>query len=325
MLNDRSVYERVKDFLFGFLNKELFIFLFFLALSFVFWFILTLNQTYEKELPVEVRLTGVPENVVITTNISDTIYVTVRDKGFMLLPYYTSNKLRPLAVSFAAYSTRHGGHGQVPLADIRKLVSKQLMGSAQITNVKADNLDFYYNFGRKKEVKVALQGNIVPAKNYYLAHAEFSPDKVTIYADDATLDTITTLQTAYLNIVNFSDTVTRTVQLKAIKGVKMVPKTVKVTLYPDVLTEESTEVPVTAINKPAGVTIRTFPQRVKVIFSCGANMYRMINLSEFKVVVDYNEVVKQPSDKCKLHLVGKPRGVSNAKLEMEQVDYLIEQ
>lgn len=33
-------------------------FLFFLVLSGIFWLMMTLNETYEKELPVAVRLTG---------------------------------------------------------------------------------------------------------------------------------------------------------------------------------------------------------------------------------------------------------------------------
>ncbi len=325
MLNDRTTGQKAKDFLFSLLNKQFFVFLFFLATSFVFWFLITLNQTYEQEFPCAVHLSGVPENVVITTDVSDTVYVTVRDKGFLLLPYYASHRLRPLSLPFATYSTRQSGRGQVPLADLRKLIAKQLLSSAQITSVKADNLDFYYNFGQKKEVKVALQGNIVPSKNYYLAQVHFSPERITIYADDAMLDTITTVQTSYLNIVGFSDTVTRTVQLKPVKGVKMVPQTVKVSFCPDVLTEESAEVPVTIINKPDGVTLRTFPQRVKVNFTVGASMYRTINLEEFRVVVDYNEVASHPSDKCTLHLAAKPHGVSNVKLDIAKVDYLIEQ
>ncbi len=325
MLNDRTAGQRVRDLLLRLLNKQLIIFLFFLALSLAFWLLLTLNQTYERELPCAVRLSGVPENVVITTNVSDTVTVTVRDKGFMLLPYYTSNRLHPISLSFATYTTRQRGRGQVPLADLRKLIAKQLLSSAQITNVKADNLEFYYNFGQKKEVKVALQGNIVPSNNYYLAQVHFSPERVTIYADDAALDTITAVQTSYLNIVGFTDTVTRSVPLKAVKGVKMVPQTVKVTFYPDVLTEESAEVPVTTINVPDGVTLRTFPQRVTVSFTVGASMYRTLNLEEFRVVADYTEIAGHTSDKCTLHLTAKPSGVSKARLDIAQVDYLIEQ
>ena len=61
------------------------------------------------------------------------------------------------------------------------------------------------------------------------------------------------------------DTIQQTVELQTIKGVKIVPNTVKLTLYPDILTEEAIEVPITAVNMPQGKVLRTFPSRVKVL------------------------------------------------------------
>lgn len=320
-----KTYKGMRGFLFGVLNKEFFIFLFFLTLSGIFWLMMTLNETYERELPVEVRITGVPKNVVITSGISDTVYVTVKDKGFVLLAYSTSEKLRPVNLNFSTYANRQNGHGVVPSADVQKLVRQQLSGSSTVTAVKADHFDFYFNYGRNKEVKVALAGNIVPGENYYLAHVKFSPEKVTVYANARTLDSIEAVQTEYLSLVDFREPVTRTLRLRSMRGVKIIPQTVRVTLYPDILTEKSVVVPITTVNKPEGLIIRTFPQRVTVRFSVGVSMYRMVNPSDFKVVVDYKEIAAHPSDKCNIYLRSKPAGVSNARVEIQQVDYLIEQ
>ena len=45
--------------MFSRLNKEFLIFLFFLALSGSFWLLMALNETYEKECVVGVRMTDV--------------------------------------------------------------------------------------------------------------------------------------------------------------------------------------------------------------------------------------------------------------------------
>lgn len=325
MHNIGKTYKVVRDFLFGALNREFLIFLFFLAVSGSFWLLMTLNEVYEKELPVAVRMVGVPKNVVMTTDISDTVYVTVKDKGFMLLSYTTSSNLRPLVLNFATYANKQSGHGTVPVSDLQRMIRQQLYASSTVVSVKADRLDFYFNYGINKEVKVALAGNIVPSESYYLSHVQFSPERVTVYASHAKLDSIDRVFTEHLNIVNFNDTVTRTVRLKAMTGVKMIPDHVKITLFPDILTEESLEVPITAVNKPDGLVIRTFPQHVRVKFTVGASMYRFIKPSDFQVVVDYKEIVARPSDKCALVLLAKPRGVNNVRLEIAQVDYLIEQ
>ena len=69
MTNLNRNMAHVKNFLFGFVNKEFLIFLFFLALSGTFWLLMTLNESYEKELKIPVYLTNIPKNVIITSQI----------------------------------------------------------------------------------------------------------------------------------------------------------------------------------------------------------------------------------------------------------------
>lgn len=325
MLKTKRIIQTVRNSLSGFVGKEFLIFLFFLALSGIFWLMKTLDETYEKEFPVCVRLTGVPKNIVMTSNLTDTVRVTIRDKGFQLLSYTTSHKLHPVVLNFNTYANKQTGHGEVPVSDLQKFIRQQLYASSSLTLLKAERLDFYFNYGRNKRVRIKLLGNVVPARNYYLAHVQFKPENVVVYASKESLDKIYEVSTEYLNIVNFDDTVTHTVKLKAIHGAKIVPSMVQMTLYPDILTEDFLEVPITAINKPAGLVIRTFPQRVKVKFTVGTNVFRLVRPSDFSVVVDYKEIAAHPSDKCKLYLRARSRFVTNASLDVSQVDYLIEQ
>ena len=113
--------------------------------------------------------------------------------------------------------------------------------------------------------------------------------------------------------------------LKRIPGVKLIPATVKVSFYPDILTEEEVEVPIQAINMPEGKVLRTFPSKVKVKFTVGASKFRMVKPEMFTVVVDYSDLERHSSDKCQLHLRAFPNIVRGARVEMATVDYLIEQ
>ena len=69
MLKLKQITQTVRGFLSGFLSKEFLIFLFFLALSGVFWLMKTLDEVYEEEFPICVRLVGVPKNIVMTSEI----------------------------------------------------------------------------------------------------------------------------------------------------------------------------------------------------------------------------------------------------------------
>lgn len=324
MTNLNQNMTHLKNFLFGFVNKEFLIFLFFLILSGTFWLLMTLNENYEKELKIPVYLTNIPQNVIITSMSEDTITVTVKDKGFSLLAYMT-NKPMPINFSFDAFANKTNGKGIISSNDLCKGAYLQLYGSSRISSVKPDRIEFFYNFGECKQVPVRLAGKIEPEKLYYLAGKKIVPEKVTVYAQKSILDSIQYVTTTDLNIVNFNDTVTQVAELKQTKGIKIVPSKVKISLYPDILTEQTIEVPITAVNMPAGKVLRTFPSKATVRFAIGASMYRNVQADQFKVEVDYHEIQDLQTDKCRLHLKAFPRNVSRCHLDNYMVDYLIEQ
>lgn len=315
----------VRNFLFSSANREFLTFFFFLVLSTIFWLMTALNETYEREIGVPAYLVNIPKNVVVTSDMEDTVRVTVRDKGFALLAYTYGEGIRPINVNFQSAITRQSGYGVVTSQELMKMVNQRFSGSSKIVQVKPDRLDFHYNYGLSRQVSVKMAGNVVPGKSFYLARTRFWPEKVTVYGSKQALDSLRFVKTVPINITNFNDTVLRTVALETIKGVKIVPNTVRIGLYPDILTEENIEVPITAINMPEGKVLRTFPQRVTVNFIVGASMFRSISPEQFAVVVDYNEIIDHPSDKCSIHLRETPQGVRNARLKMTQVDYLIEE
>ena len=325
MRRQNQIFKVVGNFLFSSLNKEFLIFLFFLLLSGAFWLMMALNETYEEELKVPVRLVGMPRNAVMTDEPADTVKVTVRDKGFTLVTYKYGHWFRPLTFKFATYANEDQGHGAIPAADIIKQVQSQLYGSSKLLSVKPEKLDFYFTYGAAKKVPVRFRGKISTSKSYYLAHTEFSPMMVTAYANKKVLDELKYVEIEPFNYRNLQDTIRRNVRLQKIRGVKLVPSTVRLSVYPDVLTEESIEVPVSAVNMPAGMVLRTFPSRVTVRFTIGASQFRMIRPEQFNVVVDYLTLAENPSDKCTLQLRSVPSSVSKAKLELDKVDYLLEQ
>ena len=325
MRRQNHIFKVVGNFLFSSLNKEFLIFLFFLLLSGAFWLMMALNETYEEELKVPVRLVGMPRNAVMTDEPADTVKVTVRDKGFTLVTYKYGHWFRPLTFKFTTYANEDQGHGVIPAADIIKQVQSQLYGSSKLLSVKPEKLDFYFTYGASKKVPIRFRGKISTSKSYYLAHTEFSPMMVTAYANKKVLDELKYVEIEPFNYRNLQDTIHQNVRLQKIRGVKLVPSTVRLSVYPDVLTEESIEVPVSAVNMPAGMVLRTFPSRVTVRFTIGASQFRMIRPEQFNVVVDYQALAENPSDKCTLQLRSVPSSVSKAKLELDKVDYLLEQ
>ena len=71
----KKYYTAVKNFLLGPKNKEFLIFLFFFFVSAAFWLLQSLNETFDVELKVPLKLENVPSDVVITSDLPSDLNV----------------------------------------------------------------------------------------------------------------------------------------------------------------------------------------------------------------------------------------------------------
>lgn len=319
-----KLWQMTRNFLFSKTNKEFLIFLAFLALSGIFWLSLTLNETYEREMAIPISVVGIPKNAVLTSDEVDTLKVTIRDKGLRLATYKYGDGLKNIEVQFRNF-THNNGTGIIPSTELQKRIYQQLASTSKIISIKPERLEFYYSYGTKKQVPVRWSGRVIPEELYFISRVEYAPDSITIYASDEKLDSISTVYTEQLNYVNFRDTLVVDCQLAKLKGVKAIPDRVRVSFYTDVLTEERIDgIPVVGINMPEGKVLRTFPAKVSVSFVAGVSVYRGLKPSDFTVIADYQELKRNPSEKCHIYLKNVPRGISRARLDINMVDYLIE-
>lgn len=324
MVDIHNVIQAIRNFLFSKANREFLIFLFFLALSGVFWLLTTLNETYEQEVVVPIHITNVPTDIMLTNDDAETVKAVIRDRGIVLLAYIYGEDLKHVEVDFNNYN-QGDGIGILSTNDLSKVIQQHLSGSSKVVSVKPEKLKYYYNSGTFKKVPVHWTGRVTPDLLCFISDSRCSPDSVTVYATQEQLDSIYFVNTEPLNYVGFRDTLTVDCRLRKYEGVKIVPDQVTATFYTDMLTEGSTKnIPIQGVNVPKGKVLRTFPAKVEVKYVIGVNAYKDIKPSDFSVLVDYDSLRNNPSEKCSLILDEVPRGVTRAVLVTKQVDYLIE-
>ncbi len=314
----------MKDFLFSERSREFFLFLFFFFVAGGFWLLQTLNGEFEDDLQVPLRLKGVPNDVVITSELPQSLQLRIKDRGTVLLNYKVGKDFLPLSIDFdKVKGSDH--HVRLPFSQLEKQLLSQLNASTRLLSVKPDTLDFYYTRAKSKRVPVRMKGKITPAQTYFLADTLFRPDSVEVFAPAAMLDTIDAAYTAYTEWSNVADTVKRTFDLHTQQGVKFIPQQVEVQLFTDVYTEAAIEVPLEGVDFPRDKALRAFPSKVKVHFQVGKNRYKSLRASEFQIKVSYDELMQLGSLKYTVRLDQMPQGVLNVRFVPEQVDFLIEQ
>lgn len=304
-------------------NKEFLVFLFFLAVSTSFWFLSTLNETYETDIDVEMIVTEVPENVIITEELPKTVKITVKDKGFNLLNYLWFNEVKPLHFEFRLYSGK-GGRGQVTVSDIQKMMQHRLSETASIISVKADHLDFFYNHGGKRKLPIAYDGRISTKANFYIARTSLSPDSIVVFAPEEVFDTLRVITTERVDFTDLAESTTKSLRLQNVRGAKLAKNDVKLNVIIDQLTEMTISVPVKTKNVPEGISLKTFPARVELRVAVGVKRSASLKPELFNVVADYNNLPGDPTEKIPLVIQTQPKGIVKATLKVDKVDYLIE-
>lgn len=317
-------WEKIRNFLLTKSSREFLIFLFFVFVSFCFWVLQVLNDDYETELSIPLKMKNVPEDVVITSDLPSELKIGVKDRGTVLVNYLWGQTLYPINLDFSEYLDK-GNQVRIPSQTLSKRIAGQLNQSTKLSTVKPDTLEFIYTKGEAKKVPVRLRGDVSAERQFYIADTIFSPDSVMVIAPNSILDTITGAYTQMLNVKHVADTTRRRVNLQTIKGAKFTPSHSDVTFLVDVFAEKTVEVPVVGVNFPKDKILRTFPPKVKVSFQIGLSRFKEITADDFVVVVDYKELHENGSDKCKPILTKQPQSVKHVRLHPAEIEYIIEQ
>lgn len=316
--------RRIRNFLLSSKSREFLLFLFFLVVAFFFWVLQKLNDTYETELNIPLRLENVPEDVVMTLPPPTNIRVQVKDRGTVLINYLLGRTFYPVSLNFSDLKNEEGKI-RVESSSYQKTIASQLMTTTQITSVKPTSFDIIYTHGEAKKVPVIVQKQITTEKQYYISHIQINPDSVLVYAPREILDTITAAYSCPFSYTQVSDTIHRKEQLQVVSGAKFVPDVVDLDICTDMYTEKRLDVPIHAINFPANKVLKTFPSKVTLIFQVGLAQFKDVTADDFFISVTYDELQKCTSDKFHVRLKSKPESVNYIRIDPPEVDFIIEQ
>ena len=127
--------RKIRNFLLSAKSREFLIFLFFVFVSLCFWFLQTMNDTYQTEFKIPVRLKNVPKEVVMTSELPDEIRVKVEDRGTVLLNYMLGRTFFPLTFNFEDYQDK-GSYVRIPQTEILEKAVWQILPSGVSTGIR---------------------------------------------------------------------------------------------------------------------------------------------------------------------------------------------
>jgi len=305
-----------------FFSKDVLSFLLFLAISAGFWFVNSLDKEREMRVSIPVEFSGIPQNVTMTGNLDRNIVVTVKDQGINLFAYLGRNNT-PIIFELNQIFYEKGkivyGTDQ-----IRGRLSRYLRPTTVILSMKPDSIVLRYEKLSSKVLPIQLDARISLAQQYTLSDKiSLSPPQITVFGPKRLLDKTDKVLTNRFELNNVSDTVIKTVKLKHIKGLRFAAYETKVGIFAEMFTEKKLVIPVTVINCPSDVIIKTFPANVEATFNVAMSYFKSVSTNDFKVVLDYNDL-HENSTKYRLKTLNSASYISNIRIDPLEVEYIRE-
>jgi hypothetical protein len=307
-----------------FFSKDILSFLLFFAISAGFWFIHSLGKEREKTISVPIHYAGIPLNVALTNSPPTEIYINIKDQGISLFDY-SDQLLTPLTIDV---SRNFLSKGKILISsyELKNRIVKYLKPTASVLQIRPDSILLQYEKLSEKVVPIQLYSKMELAHQYKFSdNLRIEPNKITVYGPKKILDTLRTVQTECLVLKNLNDTVIRVCKLKPVKFLRFsIPET-RVSIFAEQFTEGKAPVPVTVMNCPENLSIRTFPAIVNITYIVGISRFNKFNPSDIQVFIDYNELKSNQTGKYSLKIKNNSSYLSNIRISPSEVEYILEQ
>ena len=303
-------------------QRKVQIFLLFLLLAFFLRLVSKLSEEYTKRSTFWISYSNQPDSIRILPSTPDQIPVRLKGNGFTFLSYSINPKAIKLDLSEMNY--RNNSY-YVPNVDFQGQIRDQLAGSMQLLDVGIDTLFVEYIAVVEKEVPVEIRGSYSAAQNHLLdGSIKAVPEKVTLVGPREEIDTIAKIRTLandHFDLAtdfNFKETL---VLPEKLLHTTLNPVQVEVTGTVYKFSEKMISVPVTIVNVPDGMEIKTFPEQVQVLCRAKLDRLKSLTADDFTVTADYNSIQKEQL--LQVSLQEQPGDIPSAQLLDTQLEFIL--
>ena len=295
-------------------------FLLFVFVSFTFWLSTKLSNIYTLEQSFTFLLTDVPEGI-IPSDTSRKMKASVTASGFEILLYRLFDKSVTISLQEADFSSTLG---RVSLRNQQFSIEQQLFDNTRLNQIYPENLNIVYSRLDEKRVAVVPQTQIQLRAGYLSDIAiQSKPDSILVRGPKSILDTLKGVSTMFFEATDVYEGILQEVGLKPIPELQFVQENVQLLMPVSRYSEKEFVLQVEVINLPLGVRVKLFPPTAKLRATLPMALLNTVKESDFRLVVDCENLQDQESKSLKLTLLKQPPGLKQLIWEPEKVNYLI--
>lgn len=300
------------------------VFFAFLGCSAAIWFINALSQTYVSTAAFNLEYVNFPDGYLFKGASKNEMDVKIRAGGFQFLGFNFKNKKVRIDVSDAK---KNDSKFYVPENDYRTQIENQMTGSMALLEIDDDTLFLNMLPVITKKLPVRPRVKINLAQNYLLdGEILMTPDSISLTGPEDEIDSITQILTERIALPHITSDFVEELSLyesPKLKNTIYSGNTVILSGKIARFSEKIFEVPVSVINLPENLEVKTFPNKVSVVCKAKTKRLKELKQTDFEVTADYNAKKNEASKELPLVLSKKPEGLHSLKLKETEVEYIL--
>jgi len=305
------------------------VFLVCLSIATLFWFLNALKKEYSVDLTFPVKYTNLPKNKVLANTPPDHFTLKVNSYGFTILRHKLSMAFSPLVFNVNEFTegkmeTSGNSNFQFGTRRFIKRFSSQVSNELKIVEIQPDSLYFEFDRVVKRKVKVKPNITYTLKKQYYLnGEIQTEPDSVWVSGAESIMDTIQYIYTENQHYKDLEKNTQRNVSLVSSKQLDIDPGRVVLKIPLEEFTEKQLVVPVYVTDVPDNLSVKLFPDKVKVSFMIGLSHFATITEKDFNFSVSYADI-ESKKEILPVNQNVLPPNIISVTVSPENIEYLIE-
>ena len=287
------------------------------------WLINALNKDYIAELSYDVKFINTNDKIIVVSKFPKQIIMTVKTDGFTILK--NNLNLNPLPLIIDVNKTFKKSKNKLYFVtnskrNIFKKINKN--NNINIIDIYPDTIFADYTKNISKKFKIYPNVSYKLKQQYFISKIIISPDSLTVTGPKIILDTLSRVESEYLNIGTVDKNIKQNLKIKSVKNLSFDIKRVNIKLVIKKFTESKIKIPIDIINLPDSININLIPNNINISYNVALNDFKYVKANDFKIVFDYKKI-NNNSSFSKIDLVKYPSYIKNIQVSPQQVKYII--
>jgi YbbR domain-containing protein len=311
-------------------NRDLLIFIFFLILSFIFWYLNSLSKEIDGNVRYPVRYINSPKDRVLIEELPSKLELSLEGPGYSILKLKLSGNQAPVVidlstVNYVIISNSKLLNYYLVTEELIPNFKQQLRADFEITDIKPDTLFFKFDRVITKKVPVIPVVDVTTERQYFVnGTISSTPESVEISGPRQIVDTVKAVRTKRYKFNQLNKSDTRSLTLAESDFFDISEKRVSVTVPVEQFTEATTNVIIRLLNLPDTLEIKIFPDVVSVKYLVGVTDYNTIKKMPIEAVIDLAKFDLRGVNKLPVVIQNIPAYISSIRYTPEKVDFIVE-